>query len=203
MRLYTLIGHFVVQFLVLVAILSRRDDERQIGTGDVLFTSIAAAAAVVGVEALWFTRFGWLCLFLTAGLSLPFLLRFPWKSFAGALASVVVLTAIALALPGSEEKADTVTTVDELEAEEMQPAPAPPIERPGQPQVPRHDWEGAQARLKIGGIIAGQGAYAVLVNGQTYERGDIVSVEHDGIVYRWRIRNITKTDVEWAPLNAR
>jgi len=69
------------------------------------------------------------------------------------------------------------------------------------PQVqPR--WIEARDQIRVGGIIALQDdKYVALIDGRIVEPNRVVSVEFEGLVYRWRIRTVTAKGVDWQPLD--
>lgn len=53
-------------------------------------------------------------------------------------------------------------------------------------------WSSAAAKIKLTGISKSRGKYFAVIKGQGLkEKGDIISVTHMGLVYRWTIKDIT------------
>lgn len=64
------------------------------------------------------------------------------------------------------------------------------------------DWAGAEAKLKVSGIITGgQGRHIAVINNQTVQDGDIVTLEHEKNIYTWKIGAITRDNIEWRQLH--
>ena len=57
-------------------------------------------------------------------------------------------------------------------------------------------WIAARKTLKIGGTMRTQdekgGHQSVTINGRIYADGDLISVNHDGKRFTWRIKNLTE-----------
>lgn len=69
------------------------------------------------------------------------------------------------------------------------------------PQVQTR-WVEARDQIRIGGIIALQNdKYVALIDGRIVEPNRVVSVEFEGLVYRWRIRAVTAKGIDWQPLD--
>ena len=63
-------------------------------------------------------------------------------------------------------------------------------------------WPEARDRIPVGGIIALQNdRYVALIDGRIVEPNRVVSVEFEGLVYRWRIRSVTSKGIGWQPLD--
>ena len=55
-------------------------------------------------------------------------------------------------------------------------------------------WAKARKTLKVGGVLRVSGAdarQAVAINGKIYADGDLVSVNHDGCRFTWRVQGVT------------
>lgn len=124
--------------------------------------------------------------------------EFLLQSFGGAPGETAATNA-----PGGES--ETATPVEAPQPEDNA-APAPAAAAPGEAAAPEpvadSQWAEARALLKVGGIMsAGPRGRVALVDGQTVEEGDTVSVEHAGKVYRWRLAAINRDNLDLQPLD--
>ena len=66
------------------------------------------------------------------------------------------------------------------------------------------DWEGARRKVRIDGIMTRDNSNTVaMVNGGIVHIGDTLTVEHDGRTYLWKIKAITRNDVQLDRLDVR
>lgn len=90
---------------------------------------------------------------------------------------------VRVAAPAHED--DTRTSAAAAAAAAQSAADAPTDDR---------RWAKARKTLKIGGVLRVSGAdarQAVAINGKIYADGDLVSVNHDGCRFTWRVQGVT------------
>lgn len=88
-----------------------------------------------------------------------------------------------VAAPAHED--DTRTSAAAAAAAARPTADAPSADR---------RWAKARKTLKVGGVLRVSGAdarQAVAINGKIYADGDLVSVNHDGCRFTWRVQGVT------------
>lgn len=65
------------------------------------------------------------------------------------------------------------------------------------------DWLKAMAKLRIGAITKAGNRHLVLINGNTCKQDDVLGVEHDGRIYRFKIKAVHIDRVELRKLEVR
>jgi hypothetical protein len=58
------------------------------------------------------------------------------------------------------------------------------------PEPTEPDWEAARATVRVGGTMKRGGRRGAMINGQVVLSGEVVTVEHKGHLYRWRLESI-------------
>lgn len=66
--------------------------------------------------------------------------------------------------------------------------------------VPIH-WDVARAKLAITARMTMKKQMAVMVNNQVLVAGDTVKVEHDQLIYTWKLKALTKDSADWEPVS--
>jgi hypothetical protein len=105
----------------------------------------------------------------------------------------------------SEKKEDKRSLRDwALELQPEAPRAAQPEKKEPEPVSPSTGWQEAEKKLVVGGRVhAGDGSYLAYVNRKLVEKGNTVSIIHKNMLYRWRVKSISKDTVEFQPLDAR
>ncbi len=122
--------------------------------------------------------------------------------------AILIIAAIAVRNPfwpighqGVREviSADPVVDVSAVQApSEDETATAGAVARSSQ-TVSDRQWADARRSLRIGGIVVlnnpdGTRRQCVMINGLAYGDGDLVSTNHNGRRFTWRIKGLTKND---------
>lgn len=93
--------------------------------------------------------------------------------------------------------AEPVVAVATASAAEDETATSAMLARSSNAVLPRH-WIAARKSLRMGGtasvidINAGTKRHCVMINGLAYGNGDLVSVNHDGRRFTWRVQGLTE-----------
>ncbi len=95
-----------------------------------------------------------------------------------------------------DELARTLEEVPPSEVPAEQPEATKPAVLPGRlfgrhkPASESPDWNAARARVRVGGTMKRGGNRGAIINGKVVMSGEIVTVEHEGYLYRWRLDSI-------------
>jgi len=69
--------------------------------------------------------------------------------------------------------------------------------------APSRDWQEAEKKIKLKGIMVGtDGVRVALVNNQLVREGESIRVEHKKMIYRWRAGVIRENKISWEPVEA-
>jgi len=128
-------------------------------------------------------------------------------AFSGARAFAAEAPRAEPAAPAAEPTApaEAVSAVSESESlrDPFWPVgwkPAPVVAEPDRPQVVRPvrviAWDEAAKKLKLSGISKSAGVYLAVLQGiGVVEKGDVISIEHGELTYRWIVRSITSKGI--------
>ena len=79
------------------------------------------------------------------------------------------------------------------------------LSHPAAPRLPPEgsaNWAKARSLLRVDGIMGSQAAGRMaMINGQHVEEGDVVSVQQEDKVYRWRVGRIREGSVDLEPID--
>jgi hypothetical protein len=68
--------------------------------------------------------------------------------------------------------------------------------------VKRDKWAEAREQVRISGMSRmGSSGYFAVINGRTMSRGDVVTVEYEGVTYRWILADIGQEGVRLSRLD--
>jgi hypothetical protein len=62
------------------------------------------------------------------------------------------------------------------------------------------NWEMARSKIKVTARMKKNNKAAVMVNNQVLVVGGTMSVEHDGLMYRWKLAGFTQDRADWEPV---
>ena len=98
---------------------------------------------------------------------------------------------------GTSSEADDSATAAAQAAEAAAEENAEAEARGRSAQATPRQWQEARRSLKISGssivtdVMTGRRRHSVIINGGTYADGDLVSANHDGHRFTWRVTGIT------------
>ena len=62
------------------------------------------------------------------------------------------------------------------------------------------NWKIARSKLNITARMMKNQKMVAVVNGQVVSAGGTVTVEHDDLVYKWKLKSLTKDQADWEPV---
>jgi len=227
---YVLLGQAVLETLVLFVIVrrvaAREGDGR---TGYLFLAAVLTTAAAVAAQYWQADTAGVLAAIPPLVTALILLRHRTWNVLRHALSLVLLFSLTYVALlyaldrvlhppepkTGQEEAGgayDAISfhqVVDQINfAGERQPGPEPePGPEPSgpkpEPEAPENpvDWAAAMAQLRVGGSMKLEdGREVAIVGGRMLQPGKVVAAEYRDRLYRWRLRAINKTGIDWERL---
>jgi len=192
---------------------------------DFSFAKVAMVTAGIGlgsflIHTFLFDKIGWLVLVATFALSAGMITTFCWLPLPKTILVVVLFSLVQVGVKFGVGAllhgmfADTAQP-ELLQAQPAQAQPQPQAQPQAEPQpqvepsppasvggIPT-DWEAARKALKLeGAMLNAQGNYVAIVNGEIVEVGDTISCRLSRLIYTWQVREISKHDIDFKPLDA-
>ena len=93
---------------------------------------------------------------------------------------------------------------EEVTLPEETPTPTPVTKPEGTPETQEEAWKEAEKKRVFKGVMSGRnGQQAVLINNEILHVGEAITIEHNGKLYRWQVKELDFHHAGWDRIDIR